>query len=81
MGGSEDGSDTAKSQIAGLMASSHIPYILNRLNISISSSTADNGEWRGGGFDYTYVQSWHNLFYTSQIYFGDIPNQGDYSGP
>lgn len=36
--GVEEGSDQAKSQIAGLMASSHVPYILNRLNMSISSN-------------------------------------------
>lgn len=54
MGGSEEGSDAAKSQIAGLMASSHIPYILNRLNMSISSNTEEEGEGeraveKGGG--------------------------------
>jgi len=41
--GAEEGSDLAKSQIAGLMSSSHVPYILNRLNISISSSETGKG--------------------------------------
>lgn len=38
----DDGLD--KSQLAGLMASSHMPYILSRLNLSISSNTADLAE-------------------------------------
>lgn len=39
----EEGMD--KSQLAGLMtSSSHMPYILSRLNMSISSN-AEEGEW------------------------------------
>jgi hypothetical protein len=43
----EEGMD--KSQLAGLMtSSSHVPYILSRLNMSISSNT-EEGVWVGEG--------------------------------
>lgn len=60
--GSEEGVgyDSTKFKIAGLMASSHLPYILNRLNMSISN-TEEEGEL-------TLIKSSSSLLHTSEVH-------------